>query len=259
MKLSPQEKADRKASFRRMSVPGKLEYIFSYYKLPIVLILIGVIFAVTVVYHTVTRKNELIYLGLINVAVGDDMNQILTDGFVEAVGEKLSESEVYVYSGLYLSENPAEENHEYSYASRLKLLASVNAMQMDVVLLNRESYDILSHSGYLIDLGGLLGQEDPQLLPEASALLTENEVILEDNAIEMELGTADAYQAETVSAANALEISGVPILRSAGFQEPVYLCVIANSPRLSEAAAYIRYVLTTSGAPIGQAVDSGEE
>ena len=97
--------------------------------------------------------------------------------------------------------------------------------------------------GYLLDLNELLQKEAPELLPDAAAYLTENEVILEDNAIEMELGTADAYQAVTESAANALEVSAAPLFVPAGFPEPVYLGVIANSPRLSAAIAYIQYVL----------------
>lgn len=251
MKLSPQEKADRKAAFRRMTVAGKLEYIFAYYKLPLVLILIALIAVGTVISHAIRRKNELLYLALINVAVSDELEEQLTEGFVGALGEDPGKNEVYAYTGLYISDNPAEENHEYSYASRLKMLAAMNAEQVDVVLLNRESYDLFSHSGYLLDLNELLQKEAPDLLPDAAAYLTENEVILEDNAIELELGTADAYQAVTESAANALEVSRAPIFTGAGFPEPVYLGVIANSPRLSAAAAYLQYVLFPERPPVG--------
>ena len=249
MKLSPQEKADRRAAFRRMGLAGKLEYIFAYYKLPLVLVLIAGIIAASVISRLVSRKNELLYVAFVNVAAGDDLRALFTDGFVQAVGEDPGSSEVYAYTGLYISEAPAEENHEYSYASRLKMLAAMNAKQVDVVLLNRESYDMFSRSGYLLDLEELLRREAPELLPEAAAYFTENDIVLEDNAIEMELGTADAYQAETVSSVNALEVSAAPLLRPAGFQEPVYLGVIANSPRLPAAAAYIRYVLAPESRP----------
>ena len=243
MKLTPEEKAERRAAFRRMDLPGKLEYIFAYFKLPLVLLLIALIAAGTVLSHAITRKNELLYLGLINVAVSEDMQERLTGGFVDAMGADPRKNEVYPYWGLYISDAPAEEYHEYSYASRLKMLAAMNAKQVDVVLLNRESYDLFSHSGYLLDLAELLQEEDPALLRGAAPYLTENDVILDDNAIEMELGTADAYAAETVPVRNALEVSGTPTLAPAGFPEPVYLAVIANSPRQTEALAYIRYIL----------------
>ncbi len=244
MKLSPQERADRRAAFRRMGLAEKLGYILAYYKLPLVLILIAAIAAGSVITRLATRKNELLYLALVNVSVGDDLTDSLTDGFVAAMGEDPGESEVYVYAGLYLSENPAEENHEYSYASRLKLLAAIDAEQLDVVLLNREAYDLLSRSGYLLDLHDLPGTEDAPPLSDAAAYLTENDVILDDNALEVRLGTADAYEAVTVTAVNAVEISSLPLFAPAGFSEPVYLGVIANSPRLPAAAAYIARILS---------------
>lgn len=244
MKLSPQEKADRRAAFHRMSVPEKLEYILAYYKLPIVLVLIALIFFGTVISHAVTRKNHLLYLGFVNVSVGEDLEDRLTDRFLEAADADPKRNDVYTYTGLYLSDHPAEENHEYSYASKLKMLAAINAKQMDVVLLNREAYDICSHSGYLLDLSEFLQQEAPDLHELAASCLSENDVVLSDNAIEMELGTADAYRAEVETVVNGLEVSGLPAFRTAEFQEPVFLCVIANSPRLSEILDYMGYILS---------------
>ena len=243
MRLTPQEIADRKAAFRRMSLPERAEYIFAYFKLPLVLLLIALIAAGTVIFHAITRKNELLYLSLINVAVSEEAEGLLTEGFVGAWGADPRKNEVYAYTGLYISDHPPEEYHEYSYASRLKMLAAMNAKEVDVVLLNRESYDLFSRSGYLLDLRELLGESAPDLLAQASPFFTENDVVLEDNAIELELGTADAYEAVTASSVNALEVSGTPIFAAAGFREPVYLGVIANSPRLPEALAYIRYIL----------------
>lgn len=242
MKMSDREKEERKAAFRRMSLSGKADHIFTYYKLQLVLILIAVIAAGSVISSAVTRKERLLYLGLVNVAVGETLQTALTEGYVTERGVSLKKNEVYAYYNLYISDEASGENHEYSYASRLKMLAAMNAKQVDVVLLNRESYDLFSHSGYLLDLSELLQSSDPDLLSRAEPLLTENEVILEDNAIDVKLGNADSYQADTISAANALEVSGTAFFQPAGFPEPVYLGVIANSPRLSETVEYIRYI-----------------
>ena len=242
MKLTPQEKADRKAAFKRMDLPARIDYIFSYYKLPLVLLLIAVIFLVTVAHHYISKKHELLYLGVINVSVGDDLMEPLTEGFVEHLGVNPKKNEVYTYRDLYISENPAPEFHQYAYTSRLKMLAAINAKQVDVVLMNRESYDLFSHSGYLLDLASFLQEEDPELFTQLQPLLTENEVILEDNAEEMTLGTADSYQAEAVSCTNGLAVSDLPFFASAHFPEPVYLCVIANSTHLPAVLSYIRYL-----------------
>ena len=41
-----------------------------------------------------------------------------------------------MYSALYLSDDPEAENHEYAYASQLKLMGAINAGSLDVVLMN---------------------------------------------------------------------------------------------------------------------------
>lgn len=243
MSLTPEEKNARKEAFRRMTPAGKAEYLLTYYKFPLVMLTIILIITISGITRLVTRKNELLYLAYVNVAVGEDLAEQLTETFVSTIGENPKKSVVYTYSGIYISDDPAEENHEYSYASKLKVLAAINAKQMDIVLLNQESYDIFSQSGYLLDLSELLENQAPELLQKAAPHLSQNIVVLDDNAVEIELGTADTYKAETRTDTNALEISTLPSMKNAGFKEPVYLGIIANSPRLDQAAAYISYLM----------------
>ena len=146
------------------------------------------------------------------------------------------------YTGLYLSDSPAAENHQYSYASRLKVLAAVNAKQLDVVWMNREAYDIFSQSGYLLDLSEFLSQNSPELYPDLAPYLIENDVILEDNAIAYTLNEADSYTSVTEKAVNAMEITDFHMVSDAGFPDSVYLGVIANSQRRSSDLDYIKYL-----------------
>ena len=215
----------------------KAGYIFDYYKLPILLALVALVILSATVHRLLTRKETALYLGLVNVAVGDRLEEQLTTGYLENLGLREKKHQVYVYSALYLSDDPAAENHEYAYASRLKVLAAVNAKQLDVVLMNREGYDLLSQSGYLLDLTGLL--------PEgAGRYLTGNTVILEDNATEVRLNEADTYQAVTETVTNGLEVTALPLFRAAGFPEPVYAGIIANTPRLEGGVHYLTYLLS---------------
>ncbi len=242
MNMPSKEALEAKEAFRQMSLSKKLEYIFAYYKLPIVLIAIALVVLCSVFIHQATKKNPVLYLGFVNVSVGGDLETHLTRRFVEAEGIDPKKNRVYTYLNLYMSDHPADENHQYSYASKLKMIAAINAEQMDLVLLNKEAYDLLSHSGYLLDLSAFLQQEAPEIYAQASAYLTENDVIQSDNSIEVELGTADTYQVETAAAINGLDVSALPAFSAAGFQEPVYLCVIANSPRTSFIIDYLAYI-----------------
>ena len=241
MSLSRQERDRLKASFQKMGPADKAGYIWEYYKLPITVGLVALAFVCSMVYHEVTQKEVLVYSALINVSAGDELASQLNEGFISTEGADPKRAEVCLYQGLYLSEDPSPENHQYGYASKLKLMASIDAEQLDVVLMNREAYDICSRNGYLLELDSLLSQ-DEALYRALEPSLTANTVVLEDNAIEYALNEAHRYQAVTEEAVNGLASSPSPMFRDAGFPEPVYLGVIANSPRLPAVLRYIGYL-----------------
>ena len=245
MKVSPEERAARRTAFRQLPLSGKLEYIYMYYRLPIALGLIALMILTVAVSKALTKKEVTLYLGYVNVAVGDELREKMSEGFVAASGMDTRKNEVYVYTGLYLCEDPAAANHQYSYASRMKIMAAVNAKQLDVVLMNREAYDIFSRSGYLLELPPALEELLPELYGALEPYLQKNDVILEDNEIEYRLNEADEYRETTRSETNALDISDFPGV--AEFSDTVYFGVIANSPRLPAALGYAAYLFSDSG------------
>lgn len=247
MSLTPKERADRRASFRKMSLAKKAEYICEYYWRPIVVGLAALLFVGSTVHRQLTKKEVLLYSAHINISAGDNLEAQLNEGFVLASGAETKKAEVYLYRGLYLAEDPTVENHEYQYASKLKLMASIEAKQLDIVLMNREAYDIYSQNGYLLDFHSLLSSDD-SLYRALEPHLTANTVILEDNAIEYALRETTRYHAVTEEVTNGLDVSAFPMFQEAGFSEPVYLGVIGNSPRLPAVVQYIAYVTAVRNA-----------
>ena len=239
MKLTREQKQALRDDFKALTPQKKAEYIFDYYKWHIILCVIFAAIVVSVVVRAATKKNETLYLAAVNVSFGSETEAVLTRDFIDAEELDPKRNEVYVYSALYLSENPSELDHEYAYASRMKLMAAVNAEKMDVFLMNRESYDLLSGSGYLAELDHVLPQE---LLNAISGELVENEVIIEDNNLEVLLNEADERETVTETCVNAVVVSGLDSLKSAGFEDEVYLGVAVNSPRIETAAEYISYL-----------------
>lgn len=235
MKRSPEEIAALRESFRKMDTPHKIEYIYTYHKWTILLVLLALYILGSTAYRQLTKKDVPLYLGLVNVSVGTELQQTMTADFLTAQGLNPDKNEVLVYTGLYFSDNPSEEDHQYAYASRMKIMASVNAKKLDVVLMNEESYKLLSQNGYLLPLDSL---------PEAlTPYLTENEVVLESNSIEVQLNQADEYHIVTETAANGLDVSGFPLFRDAGFDGAVYMGVIANTLHWDTAVSYLQYLL----------------
>ena len=239
VKLSEKEKAAHKAAFQAMSPAQKAEHIFTYHKWTILLVLLVLIVLGSILHRQLTQKRPVLYLAVINTSFGEQVEKSLTEDFLTAAGGDTRREEVYLYRDLYLSEDADALNHEYAYASKVKLGGAISAEKLDLVLMNQEAYDIFSRQGYLLELTAL---------PDAiSASLVENEVILSDNSMDYLLGNAAQEQVVTKTVPNALAVSSLPLFRDAGFDGALYIGVISNSPRPEEVKAYLRYLFGLSG------------
>ena len=241
MKLTEAERAENRASFSAMSLPDKLGYIFEYYKFPLVLALIAAVALGSVMYNRLTHKDALISVGCANVSPGTDLITALSGDFVKAEGADPARTEVKMLLGLYLSRDATVRDHQYAYASRLKVMASVAGGQLDVLLMNREAFDIMASGGYLMPLEPLL-EGNAALMARLSGSLEKGTVILRDNDVEHLLDESVPYQADTEEVVNGILISGFPLIKLAGFSGDVYLGVIVNSPRADIALRYIDYL-----------------
>lgn len=234
VKLSEKEKAAHKAAFQAMSPAQKAEHIFTYHKWTILLVLLVLIVLGSILHRQLTQKRPVLYLAVINTTFGEQVEKSLTEDFLTAAGGDTRREEVYLYRDLYLSEDADALNHEYAYASKVKLGGAISAEKLDLVLMNQEAYDIFSRQGYLLELTAL---------PDAiSASLVENEVILSDNSVDYLLGNAAQEQVVTKTVPNALAVSSLPLFRDAGFDGDLYIGIISNTPRQEEAEAYLRYL-----------------
>ena len=259
MKLPEKEKAALWAAFRRMSPAEKLDHIYTYYKWPIFLALAALLVLGSVLQRQLTKKEVVLYLASVNVSVGEDLEESLSEGFLRYAGANPKKQEVYWYQALYLSEDADVLNHQYAYASKLKLMGAIDyasrmkflgaleTKQLDVMLLNREGYDLLSKSGYLLDLEDVLSREDPALYEQIRDHLTVNRVTVQDNSLEYQLGEAEDLEQVFQDAENGLDLSDYPLFRDAGFPDTVYLGIAANTERLEAALQYVAY-LTGAGA-----------
>lgn len=236
MKLPKEEKERYQKAFQEMSILQKLDYIVTYYKLPITLVTIALVFIGAVINIRLHHKNVVLYTSLINVEAGSELQEALTNEFIEETGFDLKKDAVNMYQGLYLTDNPASEVFQYVYASRLKVLAAIESHELDVVVMDREAYDTFSQSGYLLNLEGT---ELTDVFPNA---LVTNLVIYEDNAEEHAFDETIPYEAVTGEEKNAVNSADLTILREAGFGDQVYVGIIANTDRPENAFSYLAYL-----------------
>lgn len=69
--------------------------------------------------------------------------------------------------------------------------------------------------------------------------LQDEEYFLDLRTLDADFSSLDELSADGLT----LDISDTPLIAQAGFEESVYLGIIANAPHPERAAAYIRYLL----------------
>lgn len=223
----------------------KIGHILAYYKFPLFILCIFLYFIGYNIYGRLTHKDVVLYTALVNVVAGEDLTWQLREGFMAYTGTDMSKNELKLYTDLYLTDDELNAYHEYTYASRMKILASIEGKQMDIVLMNREAFDAFSQSGYLHDLDSFLLERDSDLYQALKPALVNNVVILEDNADGMALDDSLSYSAVTEEHAFGLNLSGTAYVGQAGFGDTVYLGIVANTPREDMVVAYLRYLAGT--------------
>ena len=191
-KLSPER--DKLKSLHGLK---KIQYIWDYYKLPIVAFCIFLYIIGYTLYGHFTHKEKVLYTALVNVSASESLTRQLNADFLDFLDVDTSKETMQLYTGLYLTDDEANPYHEYTYASRMKILAAIDGEQLDVVLMNKEAFDAFSQNGYLCDLDKLLTASDSHLYEVLKPYLVANTTILEDNSIDLQLDSSIPYQAVT--------------------------------------------------------------
>lgn len=220
----------------------KIQYIWDYYKLPLVILGIFLYVIVYILYRHLTYKDTILYAALVNVYTGESLTEQLDKGFLEVSGIDTSKNQLHIYSGLYLTDDENNTYHEYTYASRMKILASIDGELLDVVLMNKEAFDAFAQNGYLCNLDELLSEEDTDFYDDINPFIVNNIYIEEDNSFELIFDSSIPYSAVTEEYPMGLDMSQALLIKQAGFEETVYFGIIANSPRKDIAVAYLHYL-----------------
>ncbi len=238
----------RKASPEREKLKNlhglkKVQYIWDYYKLPMVVLCIFLYIIAYSLYRHFAHKETVLYTALVNVSASESLTAQLSTDFLDYLEKDTSQNTIQLYTGLYLTDDETNPYHEYTYASRMKILAAIDGEQLDVVLMNKEAFDAFSQNGYLCDLLELLSDIDTVLLNEWKPYLVTNTIILEDNSVDLQFDPSIPYQAVTEEHPVGLDMSQSGLIGEAMFDDTVYLGIIANSPRKETAIDYIKYLM----------------
>ena len=228
----------------QLSLSGKLQYLWDYYKLPFVIAIILLYIVGHRIYLNITHKDAYFYAAMVNVAPSDALQEKLEDGFMQSLGLS-SDNPAVFYKSLYLTDNISSEHYTYTQASQVKILSAINAGEMDMAFLDEEAFAAFAQNGFLYDLSRFF-EEYGAAFPETEKTVPDhfvkNMVILEDNAKEVALDPSVSYSASTEEYFMGIDLTESRFFKDAGFSEPVYLAVIANTPRGEAVMTYIDYL-----------------
>ena len=199
--------SDQKATvqtLRQLHGMKRLEYVWDYFKLPILAGCILLCIACSILYGQLTKSHPILYIGFVNTSFSDELMSHFGDDFISSIEHEKKDS-CYFYTNLLLSDNVDSASYEYAYASKVKLLAAIESKELDIVIVNKEVIDAMEEKEYLYDLSVLL---------------------------------PDVYD----SPATAIKISDLDTLKSYGITDDVYLGVIANTPRKERVQQYLNYI-----------------
>lgn len=220
----------------------KLQYIWDYFKLPLIVSGIFLYVLIYVLYRHFTYKTPVLYTALVNVSAGESLTTQLSTDFLNATGADVSHNTLQLYQNLYLTDDENNPYHEYTYASRLKILSAIDDEQLDVVLMDRETFDAFSQNGYLCNIETLLSDSDVSFYEAVKPYITDNIYIEEDNAFELQFDPSLSYNAVTKEYPMGLDFSQAELIKQAGFDSNIYIGIIDNSPRKDTALTYLRYL-----------------
>ena len=237
---------DYKPDWKRMSPAEKRQYVWDYYKIPIAILLILVCVIGHMVYRYVTRTYPVLYVAGINVDIDDALQRELTDGFQEAaaLGPR---DRVICSGGMSMTADETSAYLSGSQVTYLKILGSITGEMLDIVLMDKESFDEFSLRGYLADLEKLassdtLDETQKELLAQLSPSFTVSALLVEDNAEEAALDQNVEYKAVTEDHMYGIDLSGTALFGPDAFPEPVYLGIISSTPRMDMVLDWLAYV-----------------
>ncbi len=207
-----------------MDLRQKLHYIWDYYKLAIFGVALLLYILIYAAVRILTHRDPSLYIFTVNVHLSETGTAMLDP-----------EGEAEIVPDLVLVDGAEGDLHQMAYASRLKILASIDAELLDVVVMDRTAMEAFASEGYLLPLEDVFGDD-----PGIREALTVGTVILSDNSTEAMLDESVTYQAVTQDLLLAVDLSGTRFFEKEGFPATVYIGILRNTPRMEEAEALVR-------------------
>lgn len=196
-----------KEKFKTLSTKKKVEFIYDYYKLPIIAVLLGIIIISYMVYSIATKQDtycNITYYG--SNAVSEELSTI-KDTLNERLLSNDKKSSIFIESIFISPDSNYGDDPTSTQAFAVKLAAN----EIDILLINKNYFNYFAAHDMLLDLNSLTGFD--------SLNLTENDLITAKN----QSGNENLY---------GIKINNLNLLKDASFDlDNTILAIAVSSQR----------------------------
>jgi hypothetical protein len=218
MKVNKMEHKSLKENMSNMTTKEKMIYIWYYYKFHIVISIVAIILVASFVVQTITTKGtafDVVLLG--KYADTTKIDTIANKMTKDIINDNRKEMKIDFLT-------VSDDNQEYTQASMQKLTAMLAAKDIDVLILDKTSFETYAKQHMFLKLTSI---------PNYSKLNLNGH-----DAIKYKLD--DDKQEETYG----ISLDNLPILKQISYDSTnKILCVTSNSERLDKASATINWIL----------------
>lgn len=152
---------EEREQIKTAPLPKKIQYFKDYYLIPTLFTVFVVTVAVLVLKSTIFRREESLYVCMVNFAAAEEAEENVTEAFEK---KALSDKKDYIVvdSNTYIAVDEEESDLiKYSYVDEEKLLAMVMSGSLDFLASGQDVVERYMEQDWFDDLSGIL---DPDLL-----------------------------------------------------------------------------------------------
>lgn len=150
-----------KVDFKKLSRQEKIQYIWDYYKIHIIVAIVVLYFAITTIAQKLSYREPLLNVLMLNYPNAEQDATAGFEEFFDAYGYEKYEGAVICDTSLQFSteEEKAEYGEMFDYQNYQVLYVTVGSEEQDVLFGNDEAFMQITRMGVLADLSEVLSEE----------------------------------------------------------------------------------------------------
>ncbi|WP_022750069.1 hypothetical protein [Lachnobacterium bovis] len=208
----------------------RLENIWYYYKIHIIIVAILLIALYNIITTYNNRKEQILQIGTVNITLDNKAKATdYSDNFKKSLHINSPKKEIFIYDSINLSTRSGGKITMNSN-EQMRLVSYSHTNSLDVVLMDIDAYKYMCKNGYLCNLEKLIKTNDPKIYKSLKNKLVSTKEVT---------NTTSKYSNYKC----AIELSNIKVTHKNNTKNSkVYVGVISDSNKKEMSVKYIEYL-----------------